>query len=162
MIDETDTVILSLLQRDSRLTNSQIAAEAGISPSSCWRRVKSLETIGLIKGYGAILDRGKAGFSFSAILHVSLSRQVENTVQAFVHAVEQRPEILDCFATTGDADYHLRVVVGDIGEYNDFLDNFLFRLPGIAHVRSNIILKDIKSTQLLPLKGIAASPPETH
>jgi len=151
MIDEIDTRLLLHLQDDSRITNSELALKAGISSSSCWRRIKSLEKVGLIKGYSAILDREVAGFGFSAIVHISLSRQIENTVQEFVVAVENRPEILDCYATTGDSDYHLRVVVKDITEYNKFLDNFLFKLPGVEHVRSNIVLKDIKSSQTLPL-----------
>jgi len=151
MIDEIDTRLLLHLQDDSRITNSELAIKTGISPSSCWRRIKSLEKIGLIKGYSAILDREVAGFGFSAIIHISLSRQIENTVQEFVAAVEKRSEILDCYATTGDSDYHLRVVVKDITEFNQFLDNFLFKLPGVEHVRSNIVLKDIKSSQTLPL-----------
>ncbi len=150
MIDDTDKKLLHHLQRDSRLTNSQLATAAGISPSSCWRRVKSLEDVGLIKGYGAILDRDVAGFEFSAIIHLSLSRQEGNTVQEFVAAVSNRPEILECYATTGDFDYHLRIAVRNITEYNGFLDDFLFKLAGVAQVRSNIVLKDIKSSNALP------------
>ncbi len=152
MINDTDRKILLHLQADARLTNAQLAALVGVSPSSCWRRIKSLEDIGLIKGYGAVLDRVVAGFGFSAIIHVSLSRQAENTVQEFVSAISERSEVLDCYATTGDSDYHLRVVAKDIGDYNSFLDDFLFKLPGIANVKSNIILKDIKSSQQLPFK----------
>jgi len=151
MLDQTDQLLLQHLQQDSRLSNSQLANLAGLSTSSCWRRIKSLEEIGLIKGYTAVIDRNVAGFGFSAIIHVSLSRQADSHVQEFVNAVLNRPEVLDCFATTGDSDYHLRVVAKDIGDYNNFLDNFLFKLPGIANVRSNIILKDVKSSQQLPL-----------
>ncbi len=150
MIDDTDRKILSHLQADARLTNAQLASLVGVSSSSCWRRVKSLEDIGLITGYGVLLDRSVAGFGFSAIVHVSLSRQAENTVQDFTSAILERSEVLDCYATTGDSDYHLRVVARDIAQYNAFLDDFLFKLPGIAHVRSNIVLKDIKSSQQLP------------
>ena len=150
MIDETDERLLWYLQKDSRMTNSQLAVKAGISPSSCWRRVKSLEDIGLIRGYSATLDRDISGFEFSSIVQLRLSRQEENTVQEFVDAVSERSEILDCYATTGDFDYHLRIVVKNITEYNLFLDDFLFKLPGVAQIHSNIILKDIKSSQTLP------------
>lgn len=149
MLDVIDRKLLELIQTDCRITNAQLASQLNISSSSCWRRVKSLEDIGLITGYSAILDRTVAGFDFSAIVHVSLSRQEENTVQTFVNAVMKRPEILECFATTGDADYHLRVVVPDITAFNAFLDSFLFKLPGIANVKSNIVLKDIKSSNAL-------------
>ena len=152
MLDPADLKILSLLQEDCRVTNAQLAQALSISSSSCWRRVKSLEEIGLIQGYRAELDRQAAGYDFSAILHVSLSRQREENVQTFESAIAGRDEILECYATTGDADYHLRVVVQDITEFNGFLDDFLFRLPGVAHVKSNIVLKDIKSTAKLPLR----------
>ncbi len=151
MLDNIDLKLLNLLQEDCRATNAQLAGKLAISTSSCWRRVKSLEEIGLIKGYRAQLERSSAGFDFSAILHVSLSRQKEENVQAFIDAVSARPEILDCYATTGDADYHLRVVVRNIAEFNKFLDEFIFRLPGIANVKSNIVLKDIKASGSLPL-----------
>lgn len=150
MIDETDIEILRHLQIDSRMTNSQLATKAGISPSSCWRRVKSLEDIGLIRGYSAVLDRDTAGFEFSSIVQLRLSRQEEDTVQQFVDAVTARPEILDCYAIAGDFDYQLRIVVRNIAEYNLFLDEFLFKLAGVAQANSNIILKDIKSSQTLP------------
>ncbi len=152
MIDEIDQNLLNTLQDDCRITNAQLATKLGISPSSCWRRIKSLEDIGIITGYGAVIDRNVAGFEFSAIIHVSLSRQEEDTVHEFVNAVNLRPEILDCYATTGEADYHLRVAVKDIKQFNQFLDDFLFRVPGVAHVRSNIILKDVKSSMKLPFK----------
>jgi Lrp/AsnC family leucine-responsive transcriptional regulator len=151
MLDDIDKQLLEHLQDDCRLSNAQLAAELGLSASSCWRRVKSLEEIGLITGYHASLDRNIAGLAFSAIVHVSLSRQEEHTVTTFTDAIADRPEILECFATTGDADYHLRVAVSDINAFNHFLDEFLFRLPGIAHVRSNIVLKDIKSSNRLKL-----------
>ncbi|WP_169568356.1 Lrp/AsnC family transcriptional regulator [Sneathiella limimaris] len=152
MLDNTDKQLLELIQKDCRLTNAQLAAELNISASSCWRRIKSLEDIGLITGYHASIDRNIAGFAFSAIVHVSLSRQKADTVSTFVNAIRNRPEIMDCYATTGDADYHLRVVVEDINAFNKFLDEFLFPLPGIAHVKSNIVLKDVKQGGHLPFK----------
>ncbi len=153
MLDPTDLKLLTLLQEDCRITNAQLAQALSISPSSCWRRVKSLEEIGLIKEYRAELDRQAAGYHFSAILHVSLSRQRAENVETFEAAITGRDEVLECYATTGDADYHLRVVVRDITEFNSFLDGFLFRLPGVANVKSNIVLKDIKSTAKLPLRA---------
>jgi Lrp/AsnC family leucine-responsive transcriptional regulator len=96
------------------------------------------------------VDREMAGFSTSAILHVSLDRHDEKFVTQFVSSIKRRPEVLECFATTGDADYHLRVVVSDMAAYNRFLDEFMFRIPGIRHVRTNVILKEIKYDVALP------------
>ena len=150
MLDPADQRLLKALQEDGRVSNQDLAARTGLSTSACWRRMRSLEESGLVTGYAALVDREKAGFSTSAILHVSLERHDAAIVENFVRRVASRPEILECFATTGDADYHLRVVVRDMRAYNDFLDNFLFRLAGLKQVRSNIVLKEIKSGVALP------------
>ena len=153
MVEEQDQRILAELQKDGRATNQQLADAVGMSTSACWRRVRALEEDGIIRGYSALLDREKTGFATSAILHVSLERHDATFVDQFVAQVSKRSEVLECFATTGDADYHLRVVVRDMQAYNDFLDNFMFRLPGIRHVRTNMILKEIKTGVALPFAG---------
>jgi DNA-binding Lrp family transcriptional regulator len=124
-----------------------------MSSSACWRRVRALEESGIVTRYAALVDREKAGFATSAILHVSLDRHDEKVVTEFVSRVRLRPEVLECFATTGDADYHLRVVVADMAAYNRFLDDFMFRIPGLRHVRTNVILKEIKYDIALPFEG---------
>ena len=85
------------------------------------------------------------------MVHVSLARHEESNVDHFVREVLRHPEVLECFATSGEADFHLRVVVEDIDAYNRFLDEFVFRLPGVSQVRSNIVLKEIKADTALPL-----------
>jgi Lrp/AsnC family transcriptional regulator, leucine-responsive regulatory protein len=153
MVEEQDQRILAELQKDGRATNQQLAEAVGMSTSACWRRVRALEEDGIIRGYSALLDREKTGFATSAILHVSLERHDATFVDQFVAQVSKRSEVLECFATTGDADYHLRVVVRDMQAYNDFLDNFMFRLPGVRYVRTNMILKEIKTGVALPFAG---------
>ena len=152
MLERQDERILFELQRDGRMTNQRLAEDLGLSSSACWRRIKSLEEIGVLLGYSAIVDREKAGFQMSAILHVSLERHDTKFVEEFVSRVIARPEVLECYATTGDADYHLRVVVKDINAYNIFLDDFMFRLPGIRYVRTNVILKEVKHSMSLPFR----------
>src|SRR5215218_7284333 len=114
MIDGPDRRILTHLQLNGRQSNQDLAEAVGISASACWRRVRALEETGIISRYAALVDREKAGFATSAILHVSLERHDEKFVTQFVSRVQARPEVLECFATTGDADYHLRVVVRDM------------------------------------------------
>jgi Lrp/AsnC family leucine-responsive transcriptional regulator len=150
MIEAQDRRLLTYLQNDGRRSNQDLADDAGMSASACWRRVRALEESGIITRYTALVDREKAGFSTSAILHVSLDRHDEKFVTQFVSRVTRRPEVLECFATTGDADYHLRVVVADMVAYNRFLDEFMFKIPGIRHVRTNVILKEIKCDVALP------------
>ena len=151
MLDKADRRVLQRLQAEGRITNQDLAEATGLSASACWRRVKALEESGVVRGYAALVDREKAGFSTAAILHVSLERHDARFVEEFERRVRERPEILDCYATTGDADYHLRVVVADVAAYNALLDGFLFRLPGIRQVRTNVVLKEIKSGVALPL-----------
>ncbi|MCP3463800.1 MULTISPECIES: Lrp/AsnC family transcriptional regulator [unclassified Bradyrhizobium] len=150
MIEEQDSQILAHLQKDGRATNQQLADQVGMSTSACWRRVRALEESGIIQGYAALVARERAGFTMSAVLHVSLERHDAKFVDEFVSRVTKRREVLECFATTGDADYHLRVVVQDMAAYNKFLDEFMFRIPGIRYVRSNVILKEIKTGVALP------------
>lgn len=152
MIRAKDRKILAELQRDSRLTMQELGERTGMSSSACWRRVKSLEEAGVIDRYAAIVDTRKAGFDFSAIVHVSLARHEQKNVSRFVTEVRQRPEVLECFATSGESDFHLRVVVENIDAYNGFLDDFIFRLPGVSLVRSNVVLKEIKADTALPFK----------
>ena len=148
---ELDRRLLKLLQADSRLSNQELAERAGLSASACWRRVKALEEAGIIAAYPVVLDAEKAGFAFSAIVHITLSRHESIHVANFIRRVAERPEVLECLATTGEADYHLRVVCRDKDDYNDFLENFLFKLPGLAHVRTNLVLKEVKLDTRLPL-----------
>ena len=150
-LTEQDRRILALLQADSRIANQELVDRVGMSASACWRRVRLLEEEGVIAAYPAVLDAAKGGLSFSAIVHVTLMRHEAHPVSAFISRIVERPEVLDCFATTGEADYHLRVVCRDKAAYNAFLADFLFRLPGIAHVRTNLVLKDIKLSTTLPL-----------
>lgn len=152
-MDVQDEKILKALQADGRLTNQQLAQDVGMSASACWRRVRALEQAGIITKYCALVDREKSGHSLSAILYVSLDRHDVKNVSAFVASIQSRPEILECLATTGDADYHLRVVTKDMQAYNDFLDNFLLRLSGVRQVRSNVVLKEIKMDVALPFEG---------
>ena len=150
-LSEADRRILSLLQQDSRISNQELADRVGLSASVCWRRVKALEDAGIISAYPALVDAEKAGLNFSAIVHVALVRHEATPVSTFIARISERPEVLECFATTGEADYHLRVVCRDKDAYNEFLEEFLFRLPGIAHVRTNLVLKVIKLNSQMPL-----------
>jgi DNA-binding Lrp family transcriptional regulator len=152
MLDSNDRAILKELQLDSRQTMQQLAATVGMSSSACWRRIRSLEESGVIDRYGVIVNPRKAGFALSSMTLVSLARHEETNVENFVKEVMRHPEVLECFATSGEADFHLRVVVEDMDAYNKFLDDFIFRLPGVSQVRSNIVLKEIKMGTALPFK----------
>ena len=147
---DKDRRILAILQRDSRTTTQELAERVGMSTSACWRRVRALEDAGVIDRYAVIVNPKKAGFGLQWMTLVSLVRHEQKHVENFVREIERHPEVLECFATSGEADYHLRVVAEDIDSYNRFLDDFILRLPGVSQVRSNIILKEIKDDTALP------------
>ncbi len=151
-LETKDRRLLAELQRDSRLTMQDLADRVGMSTSACWRRVKALEIDGIISRYAVVVDAKRAGFGLSSIVHVSLARHEQKNVDNFIREVSRHPEVLECFATSGQDDFHLRVVVEDMDAYNTFLDDFIFRLPGVSQVRSNIVLKEIKSDTALPFK----------
>ena len=150
-LTEQDRRLLRTLQANARISNQELAERAGMSASACWRRVRTLEEAGVIRRYATILDAAKAGQKFHAIALVMLTRHDHRHVETFIAEVQRRPEVLDCFAVTGEADYHLRVMCEDLDAYNRFLEGFLFRLPGIANVRTNLVLKDIKQETAVPL-----------
>ncbi|MEP5764745.1 MAG: Lrp/AsnC family transcriptional regulator [Halieaceae bacterium] len=150
-MDRSDRKILQALQREGRISNQQLAEEVGMSSAACWRRVRALEAAGVISGYTALLERSQLGLELCAFVHVSLSRHEKKSTESFEGAVRDRPEVLECFATTGDADFILRVVTADIASFDAFLEEFLFGLAGISQVRSNICLRELKFATALPL-----------
>lgn len=143
-LDDKDRALLALLEENCRLSNADMAERVGMSTSACWRRIKAYEEAGLIRRYGAVLDRAAMGMQFHAIVHVQLHRHDADQGQAFNRAVRLRDEVRDCYATTGEADYHLRVRCADLAAYNRFLEEFLFRSPAVRSAQTNVILRDIK------------------
>jgi Lrp/AsnC family transcriptional regulator, leucine-responsive regulatory protein len=151
-LEAHDRRILHILQEDTRISNQELAEKAAMSASACWRRVKALEEAGIIDRYSAIVDASKAGLGFHAVVFVHLVRHEAEYVDGFITEIQRRPEVLDCFATTGEADYHLRVRCRDLDAYNAFLDGVLFLLPGVANVRTSLVLKEIKHQTMLNME----------
>ncbi len=152
-LDPFERRILIALQADGRLTNEELAKRAGLSPSACWRRVKALEEAGVILRYAAILDPKKVGFGECVFAHVTLTRHSSTLTNEFAEAIRGRPEVMECFFTTGDADLLLRVAIPSVSAYDKFLEEFIFLAPGISQVRSNFALRQIKFETALPLQA---------
>ncbi len=150
-LESADRRILKTLQKDGRISNQDLAEATAMSTSGCWRRVRALQDSGVIQHYSAIVNPEACGLEFHAILHVVLTRHEPDYQKHFVQAVADRAEILDCFSTTGDADYHLRIRCRNTDAYNSFLENFMFKIPGIATVRTNLVLREIKHEIAVPL-----------
>lgn len=150
-MDQTDRKLVQMLQQDARQPNGQLAEKLNLSASACWRRVKALEDAGVIERYGAVINPAAMGLGFEAIVHVHLTRHDTTALERFIVALQQRSEVTECFATTGQADYHLRVHCRDIDAYNTFLEQFLFLQPAVNSAQTNVVLRRIKSNA--PLGG---------
>ena len=150
-LDAIDRRILDRLQEDGRVSNVELANDVGISSSPCWRRVRELETRGVISGYVALVDAAAVGLPVSVFVQVTLERQIEAALETFEAAVKARPEVMECYLMTGDADYLLRVVVSDLPTYEAFLKDHLTRIPGIANIKSSFALNQVKYRTSLPL-----------
>ncbi len=155
-MDQLDTFslrILGELQRDARQTIQKIADKVGLTTTPCWRRVKDMEEAGVIRSYAALVDREKLGLHVCVLADVHLTRHAEDTVQRFEQAVADCPQIVECYRTTGEADYVWKVVTPDIRAYDEFLHEIAFKLPGVSHIRSRMVLREIKFEARLPLPG---------
>jgi DNA-binding Lrp family transcriptional regulator len=156
VLDDKDRALLAELQRDSRQTVQQLAAAVGLSATPCWKRVKEMEAAGVIRGYRAAIDRESVGLGLCVLAEVNLTQHTEHTVREFERAVAGCPEIVACYSTTGAADYTMKVLVGDIASYEHFLHQTAFRLPGVTHIRSSVVLKEVKSEGGVPIAAPAA------
>lgn len=150
-IDEKDRRILMLLQQNSSLSNSELAQAVSMSTSACWRKTRALEDAGIIERYGAVVNPAKAGLGFQAIVHVQLTRHDPEKVEEFIDAVNHREDVVECFATTGQADFHLRVLCRDLAAFNTFLESFLFKLRAVESAQTNVVLRDIKKFSNIPV-----------
>lgn len=147
--DDRDRKILALLQSDCRISNADLADRVGMSASACWRRVRAFEEAGIIERYGAVLNPERLGLEFEAIVLIQLTRHDPDKLSELVRVIGQRPEVLSCYATTGQSDYHMHVLFPDIATYNAFLETVLFRMPAVASAQTNVVLRKIKRTEAI-------------
>jgi DNA-binding Lrp family transcriptional regulator len=150
-LKDIDKRILEHLQANARLSNVELAERVALSPSPCLRRVRNLEKRGVVKGYVALVDQVAVGLPVSVFVQVSLERQTEPALEQFESALRTRPEVMECYLMTGDADYLLRVVAKDLAAYERFLLQHLTRIRGVANIRSSFALKQVVYKTALPL-----------
>ena len=150
-LDKIDREILKALQADARMPIVDLAARVGLSASPCARRVKRLESDGIIVRYATVIDQKAVGLPVSVFCNVTLEKQVKGALETFQAAVLKRPEVMECYLMTGEADYLLRVVVADLEAYERFIVEHLTKVPGIANIRSSFALKQVAYRTDLPL-----------
>ena len=149
--DEIDYKILQSLQDDAGISNVELADRVGLSAAPCLRRVSALESAGILRKYVALLNPVAVDLAVTVFVQISLDLQVDKRLDIFENAVMKRPEIVECYLMTGDADYLLRVVVPDVAAYERFLKESLTRIEGVASIKSSFALKQVKYSTALPL-----------
>jgi DNA-binding Lrp family transcriptional regulator len=150
-LDQFDRKILSLLQVDGRLTNNDLSERVNLSPSQCSRRRQRLEDDGFIRGYRAVLDRDRLGFSLVNVISVTLATHNRDNAQRFADLLARLPEVQEAHALTGEMDYILKVVTPDLKSLADFVNGVLLPHESVQHVKTAIVLQTLKETSALPL-----------
>jgi len=151
-LDKYDRAILTALQKDGRISNVQLAAAVNLSESACLRRVRVLEEEGYIDRYVALVNQSRVGLGGNVLVHIGLHREEQSELAAFEAAVQDIPEVMECYLMTGEFDYLLRVVVADMADFERLHKEALTRLPGVARVNSSVAIRTVRKKTELPLR----------
>ena len=151
-LDRLDRKVLNELQRDGRISNVDLAARVNLSESACLRRVRALEQAGLIERYVALLDQKQVGLSGTVFVHIVLRREEQSELAAFEAAIQNIPEVMECYLMTGEFDYLLRLVVSDMADFERLHNDALTRLPGVSRVNSSVAIRTVRKTTELPVQ----------
>jgi len=146
-----DRKILSLLQRDGRMAMVELARQASMSETTCLRRTKSLEEIGVIEGYAAIVDAEAIGFEVTAFVQVSLHQNTESTTDAFKKAVLAHPLILECYSLSGSYDHLMKIIARNNKDLAHFVLKKLTQFPAIRDVQTLFVLDVVKRSHAVPV-----------
>lgn len=155
--DKIDLKILAALQKNGRLSNVELAESVALSPSPCLRRLKQLEESGVIRQYVALLDPARLGLGLQAFVRVTLEKRGTTHMQQFSQAVQNWPEVINCFAMTGEIDCLLQVYFEDLEHFSRFVLDDLLQHPGVIDVKSSFVLTEIKRSTTLPLHHLDPS-----
>jgi Lrp/AsnC family transcriptional regulator len=151
-LDKFDREILRVLQTDATISMADLSQKVGLSHTPCWRRVKKMESEGLILAKVTLLDGKKLNLGVSVFIYVTLKNHDGDSLTSFENAVQSIDEIVECHTTSGDKDYLLKVIVESIEEYEHLLKSKLTHLPLVDHLSSTFALKQVKNTTELPIK----------
>lgn len=150
-IDKIDIRILDQLQQDNTISMAELAERVGLSASPCWRRVRRLQEIGVIRRQSAQLDREKLGLQFVVYVYVKLATSSREALEQFESDVQHWPEVVLCELMTGASDFLIKVVTEDVRSFDRFLREKLLAETIIADTQSRIVVRTVKETSRLPL-----------
>ena len=144
-LDDLDLRILRLLRDNGRMPLQELSDLVGLSPTPVGRRVRALESAGVIAGYAALIDEAALGYPVSVFVSVRLDRQVDRALAEFEAAIQTFPEVVDCWLMTGNRDYLLRVATDGLAGFEAFLTGRLTRLACVSSIESSIPIRRVKS-----------------
>lgn len=151
LVDEMDRKILAVLQREGRVTITELATRVQLSVSPCHRRVQALEQSGTIAGYRAELDARTVGLGFDALVFVTMRESDRAAIDAFERAVDDVEQIVQAQRLFGDPDYLLRILCRDLAAFQQLYDERLTTLPGVHRLSSTLVMKSVVDNRPLPL-----------
>ena len=151
LLDETDKLMLRILQKDSHLTVKELAARVHLSPSPTFERQKRLERLGYIKRYMAVVDPKKVGNGILVLCNIRLKQHTQSLIQQFMDAVQHIDEITECYNTSGDFDFLIKVYTKDMKAYQQFMLNTLGTIPCVGSLNSIFVIDQTKSTHGVPV-----------
>ncbi len=149
--DRAERVILRTLQTRGRISNVELAEEAGLSESPCFRRVRALEEAGVIRGYGARLNQRALGLQVTAFVQISLEKQNDRKRREFLAQVEAEEHIVECHAMSGSHDYLLKVVARSMDHFSELSMGRILKFSGVKNIESNFSLLAVKEQLQLPV-----------
>lgn len=152
-MDDLDLAILRELQQDGRISNVELARRIDLSPPATHARVRRLEDEGFIEGYVALLNPELLGYEMTCFISVSLQLHQQEELSGFHAAIEEIPEVLECYHVTGEFDYLLKVMVRSRQDLQQLIVHKLTPLPGVARIHTSLALSAVKATTQLSLPG---------
>ena len=156
-LDRYDIALLHELQRDARLSNTELAARIGLSAAPTWRRVKWLEEQGFITGYRAEIDRRKIGLGVLAFVRVDADRNTAAATRQLEEAIRRIPEVIACHYISGSGTFELEVMATDLDAFSRFAQGTLLNLPHVKDLHTSFSLGEVKAGGALPLGHLRAS-----
>ena len=150
-MDDKDRRIISELQGEGRLSNAELADRVGLSPSPCLRRVKLLESRGVIAGYRAIINREAVGLALTVFVEITVARHSRQNASLVAESLSGIPGLVACHMVSGDADFLAEIAVSDLGAYEGLLTDHILTIEAVEQVRSNFSLRPVSTSQPLTL-----------
>jgi Lrp/AsnC family leucine-responsive transcriptional regulator len=150
-LDSLDRAILTELQGDGRISNAELANRINLSPPATLARIRRLEQKGYIRQYTALLDPERIGYDMLCFVHISLQLHQPEQIETIQAAIQEIPEVLECYHVTGEFDYLLKVIVRHRKDLQRFIVDRLTPIPGVARIYTSLALSEIKSSTVLPV-----------